>query len=410
MPTPAGVMPVFSVSNPQYTTIRNGLVAQALMANRDVEGIIVKTPREGEGSATMIKFMPNVQDKSLARVNVHFGILVFSDCTPATNYHGIGKVKSAAALSSNYPYLRDKLCKKASGKKKKGVQGVIAHMVDQGVDYAEMIAFDHVFGGGAVAHSQDILVTKDARKIEAKVLETSDDEVRYKKFSNLNGPTYVEKKSNIATIIYANGDVEAVSASQNSGTNTLSSMQDRSQSQEKAAQPLTEPTTKTPAPGENDVPTSIEPEGVKVYTAGRDIYDKIYLENRTGSPVKIVLKGLHSKMGTVEIGRCTLAQGGKMELNNIYEGRLKMFSYMTVAGMESVRITRCTAYASHYNVHIVIEKTGAATTPIQTQSQGGDKSPQVDVDVQLQKLKHWLDNGIITQDEFLSKRKELIGF
>ena len=143
MPMPTGgSMMLVSGSNPQYTSIRNGLVAQALMANREVEGIIVKTPREGEGSATMIKFKPNVHDKSLAKVNVHFGILVFSDCVPVADYQGIGRVKVVVGSSSNYPYLRDKLSKKASQKKKqKGVQGVIVHLVEQGIDFAEMIVF-----------------------------------------------------------------------------------------------------------------------------------------------------------------------------------------------------------------------------------------------------------------------------
>ncbi|MBP5318369.1 MAG: hypothetical protein J6Y77_03085, partial [Paludibacteraceae bacterium] len=50
--------------------------------------------------------------------------------------------------------------------------------------------------------------TRDSRKIEAVVLEISDSEVKYKKQSNPDGPTYVEKKSNIATIVYSNGDVE----------------------------------------------------------------------------------------------------------------------------------------------------------------------------------------------------------
>ena len=54
----------------------------------------------------------------------------------------------------------------------------------------------------------DMIVTKDSKKIDAKVLEVSSSEIKYKKKSNLNGPTYVISTSEIQTIIYENGEVE----------------------------------------------------------------------------------------------------------------------------------------------------------------------------------------------------------
>ena len=57
--------------------------------------------------------------------------------------------------------------------------------------------------------AQDIIVTKDSRKIEAKVTEVNIDVVKYKVFANQDGPTYTILKSDIATIIYQNGNVEA---------------------------------------------------------------------------------------------------------------------------------------------------------------------------------------------------------
>ena len=65
-----------------------------------------------------------------------------------------------------------------------------------------------MFVGAIAAWAQDVIVTRNAQKIDAKVIEISDTEVKYKKQSNPDGPTYVEKKSNIATIVYSNGDVE----------------------------------------------------------------------------------------------------------------------------------------------------------------------------------------------------------
>ena len=58
-----------------------------------------------------------------------------------------------------------------------------------------------MFVGAVAAWAQDVIVTRDSRKIEAVVLEISDSEVKYKKQSNPDGPTYVEKTSNIATIV-----------------------------------------------------------------------------------------------------------------------------------------------------------------------------------------------------------------
>lgn len=60
----------------------------------------------------------------------------------------------------------------------------------------------------AKAYSQDLIVTNDSQKIEAKIIEVSDDAVRYKKFSNQDGPAFVIKTDKIASIIYQNGEVQ----------------------------------------------------------------------------------------------------------------------------------------------------------------------------------------------------------
>ena len=64
--------------------------------------------------------------------------------------------------------------------------------------------------------AQDIIVTKDSRKIEAKVTEVRLDDVRYKAFSHQDGPTYSLLKSNIASIVYQNGQVETFETSASS--------------------------------------------------------------------------------------------------------------------------------------------------------------------------------------------------
>ena len=56
--------------------------------------------------------------------------------------------------------------------------------------------------------AQDVIVTKDARKINAKVTEVNVDNIKYRNFDNLDGPTYTLLKSDIVTILYQNGQVE----------------------------------------------------------------------------------------------------------------------------------------------------------------------------------------------------------
>ena len=55
----------------------------------------------------------------------------------------------------------------------------------------------------------DVIVTTKSERIDALVQEVSESEIRYKKANNPNGPTFVIKTEDIATVIYANGEVQA---------------------------------------------------------------------------------------------------------------------------------------------------------------------------------------------------------
>ena len=65
-----------------------------------------------------------------------------------------------------------------------------------------------VWCGAMTAAAQDLIVKTDASQVEARVLEISPDAVRYKRFSNPAGPTYVLPVAEIRYIRYANGEVE----------------------------------------------------------------------------------------------------------------------------------------------------------------------------------------------------------
>ena len=125
---------------PQYTDIRDGLIAQAVMANRQVEGVLLSFPKEGEGRATLIKFKDGVNDKSLAKVNAHLGVFVFTDCVPINTYSFVGKISKAEGLNTDYNNLRDRLIRKALNKYSV-VQGIIPRFVSGANDTAEAIRF-----------------------------------------------------------------------------------------------------------------------------------------------------------------------------------------------------------------------------------------------------------------------------
>ena len=62
-----------------------------------------------------------------------------------------------------------------------------------------------LIGFGLIANSQDLIVFKDASEIEAKVLEIRKNDLSYKQWTNLDGPTYVVEKAEVLFIKYANG-------------------------------------------------------------------------------------------------------------------------------------------------------------------------------------------------------------
>lgn len=71
-----------------------------------------------------------------------------------------------------------------------------------------------------VVAAQDVIVKKDGSTILSKVVEISDTQVKYKKFSHLEGPTYVVSISELTSINYENGEKENFDSSQATVTQT----------------------------------------------------------------------------------------------------------------------------------------------------------------------------------------------
>ena len=76
--------------------------------------------------------------------------------------------------------------------------------------------------------AQDTLVKQNNEKIITKVLEVNQQEVKYKLFSFLDGPTYIISKGEVKSITYSNGSKELFSFTapvSSSNTKPLNSLQ-----------------------------------------------------------------------------------------------------------------------------------------------------------------------------------------
>lgn len=66
--------------------------------------------------------------------------------------------------------------------------------------------------------AQDIIVTRQSERIDAKIMEVSETEIKYKKSSNPDGPVFVLNVDKIASIVYANGEVQVFEKEQQKAT------------------------------------------------------------------------------------------------------------------------------------------------------------------------------------------------
>lgn len=62
---------------------------------------------------------------------------------------------------------------------------------------------------------QDLLIKKDSSRIEVKLLEINPMTLKFKLYSNLNGPDYIIDKKEVAFIIYQNGIKEVINVPEN---------------------------------------------------------------------------------------------------------------------------------------------------------------------------------------------------
>ena len=61
----------------------------------------------------------------------------------------------------------------------------------------------------ANAFCQDIIVKRNNETIKAKIIEVNQNDIKFRRWDNLDGPVYIIQKSDIASIVYQNGEAES---------------------------------------------------------------------------------------------------------------------------------------------------------------------------------------------------------
>ncbi len=56
------------------------------------------------------------------------------------------------------------------------------------------------------AMAQDVIIKQNGDEIQCKLLEVGSEEIKYKRWTNLNGPTFIEERDDVFMIKYENGE------------------------------------------------------------------------------------------------------------------------------------------------------------------------------------------------------------
>ncbi len=78
----------------------------------------------------------------------------------------------------------------------------------------------------SLVYAQDIIVTTESERIDAKITEISDTEVKYKSATNPDGPVFVISTSKIASIVFKNGEVKTFANTNVAQQNTTVSVRE----------------------------------------------------------------------------------------------------------------------------------------------------------------------------------------
>lgn len=157
---------------------------------------------------------------------------------------------------------------------------------------------------GLTASAQDIITTKEGDDIQAKILEVTSTELKYKKHSNLDGPTYTIKKSDVLIVRYENGEKEVYKDAR----------------QENSYKPNTKQEVR---------------EGMR-YSEYKGLYDKNMYVHQPGDPYSPSWAGIASFL-LPGLGQCVADEWGRGTLFFLANLGLGIGSYVTSYGMTHYR-------------------------------------------------------------------------
>lgn len=116
----------------------------------------------------------------------------------------------------------------------------------------------------------DIIILKNSEKIEAKIVEVTTTEVAYKRASYIDGPTFTLSISEISSIVYANGEVQAF------GNTVPVTTETAVQSSPQTSSPRTSPARRNAGQGKlrfNPEPSDNRPFGISIGYTSKQLTD-----------------------------------------------------------------------------------------------------------------------------------------
>ena len=69
--------------------------------------------------------------------------------------------------------------------------------------------------------AQDVITLKDGTDVKTKILEVTSSEIKYKKYSNPDGPIFTVRKSDVLIVRYENGEKDVFAETQRKNNSTL---------------------------------------------------------------------------------------------------------------------------------------------------------------------------------------------
>ncbi len=87
-------------------------------------------------------------------------------------------------------------------------------MVKNKFKMRNIVFFVMAFSFVSTLNAQDIITLKDGSDIQAKILEINASEIKYKKYSNPDGPIYTIQKNDVLIVQYENGEKDVFSYNQ----------------------------------------------------------------------------------------------------------------------------------------------------------------------------------------------------